>query len=115
MLRKIIREGGYYPKGYGRAWDDWSTLGQPDNVAVICYPVPLNLLFRWARNCWWWLHRGWRREFARERFERQLAANRHMTAYTDPAKEATAPDLILVDLEKMFGSRKENKCPPSSE
>lgn len=54
-LRRVIDEGEMLPRGYGVAWEDATTYLQGGCFTVVCYPVPLNLLFRWARNSYWFL------------------------------------------------------------
>tara|TARA_R100001230_G_C5599045_1_gene113390 strand:+ start:294 stop:560 length:267 start_codon:yes stop_codon:yes gene_type:complete len=48
-MRKYVHKGEVVPKGYGFAWQEWHTL------RAVCYPVPLNLLFRWVRTGYWFL------------------------------------------------------------
>lgn len=43
------------PFGYGVAWMSYAY------DAWILAPVPLNLLFRWARDAWRWMRQGPRR------------------------------------------------------
>lgn len=45
-IRREVRGGERYPVGYGVAWQRWECL------VAICYPVPLNLLFRWLREAY---------------------------------------------------------------
>lgn len=58
-LRKVIPEGGVYPKGYGVAWDDYRWGGPAE---VVCYPVPLNVVLGVLRKAFLWCRRGvpWR-------------------------------------------------------
>lgn len=48
-MRKIIREGEKYPRGYGlayiRYWLD----------EAVCYPIPLNVLVALLYRLKWWL------------------------------------------------------------
>lgn len=49
MLKRLVRPCEMAPWGYGLAYREFNM-----NVAV-CYPVPLNLVIRWARNLFFWL------------------------------------------------------------
>jgi len=48
-LRRYVHENEWMPTLYGLAWRDYV------RGAKVCYPVPLNWLFRWARDLYWWL------------------------------------------------------------
>ena len=47
LLRREVAAGIMLPRFYGIAYIDIMR-----NLRV-CYPIPLNLLVRWARNAWW--------------------------------------------------------------
>ena len=49
QIRLDLLQGAEVPRWYGVAWHDYNR-----DVAV-CYPVPLNILFGWARLVWMWL------------------------------------------------------------
>lgn len=51
-LAKEIPEGGFYPRGYGVAWDRY------DRLSVVCYPVPLNIVARFVRSAYFALRSG---------------------------------------------------------
>lgn len=57
-MKKCIPEGGEYPRWYGVAYDDFTQIP----FRVVCYPIPLNLLFGVAWRLKWWFKRGhaWR-------------------------------------------------------
>ena len=48
-LKKIIPQGELFPKWYGVAYHDMFQL------SYVAYPIPLNLIVRWARNVKFWL------------------------------------------------------------
>lgn len=51
-MKKLVNQGDYMPRGYGLAWlCATSTQG-------VCYPIPLNWLFRWIRDLYFFLARG---------------------------------------------------------
>ena len=59
-MRKVIQEGGIYPRFYGPAWDDLRI--NCDRLAiVVCYPIPINLILRWIRQLYLWLEWNTRR------------------------------------------------------
>ena len=72
-MRKIITEGEIIPQGYGVAWDDSTTLGM-DRLRVVCYPVPLNIIFRVARDFYWRLAKRGNIQRVRGKFEEKWAA-----------------------------------------
>ncbi len=37
------------PRGYGLAWRNFAT------ASFTCYPIPLNFIFRWLRDAYFWL------------------------------------------------------------
>ena len=49
-LEKAVREGERYPRGYGFAY-----MGEPWLDHKVAYPIPLNLVVRWARAAWIWI------------------------------------------------------------
>jgi hypothetical protein len=60
-VRRIVREGEIFPRGYGIAWHRWD-LGD-----AVCYPVPLNWVIAVALRVWWRLVAGpkWWRDIYR--------------------------------------------------
>ena len=48
-MKKIIDGGMQIPKGYGIAWRDFA------RDQAICYPLILNLIFRWIREIYFWI------------------------------------------------------------
>jgi len=110
-------EGGAIPRWWGIAWQESAVRG------YVCYPLGLHLLFRWARDLYWWLARG-RRDKAllaayrvgyddggrRAYFDRQAgqavvellrwrewADNLHDQAEQDPDKPVTKAFAEMVD------------------
>lgn len=55
LFRKIP-EGGLIPWGYGLAWRNWNT------AEAVALPMPLHLIFRMARSCYFRSMRLWRYE-----------------------------------------------------
>jgi len=47
-LEKTIAEYDHFPKGYGKAWYE------VERNRVVCYPVPLNIVFGFAHNTYHW-------------------------------------------------------------
>lgn len=68
-MRRYRRPGELLPRGYGTAWWDWAR-----NQGV-CYPVPINLLARWARAAWLRLARGPRQKAEMAAFRRGVSAS----------------------------------------
>lgn len=50
--RRYVSPGEIIPPGYGLAYHAY------DRDLSVCYPVPLNLAVRWARDAWYWLRIG---------------------------------------------------------
>lgn len=55
-LRKVIQEGEEVYQGYGLAWR------LPYKRVSVCYPIPLNWVFRFFRDVYWRLMMGNQRE-----------------------------------------------------
>ena len=49
FTKRQVYEGERLPWGYGRAYY------LPQTDAMVCYPVPFNLVVRWLRNLYYWL------------------------------------------------------------
>jgi hypothetical protein len=47
MIRKVIEEGEFLPRGYGIAWYE------PHRSRVVLYPIPLNWVMSFLRDAWW--------------------------------------------------------------
>lgn len=107
-LRKVIPEGGYFPRGYGVAW----RLVERDEI--VCLPLGLNVLARWGRAVVYWL------EYADPlSWERDLTLARHLgiaegRKYADRSYasgyavgrfegEAAGRKAALEDLQRMVG------------
>ena len=52
-MKKIIKEGGVIPKGYGVTWRMYNSC-----LDIICHPIPINLIIRFYMHCYWALQRG---------------------------------------------------------
>ncbi len=68
MIRRIVPEAVVVPWWLGLAYWRW------DREEAVCYPIPVNLIVRWARNGYFWLkatHRpDWIRQQTQDRYDR---------------------------------------------
>ena len=103
LFRKIP-EGGLIPWGYGLAWHNWN------RAEAVALPMPLHLILRVARSCYFRFMRLWRDEkwerllrdaynegyttgFARgQKFELELQVAHMLKAEQQKARDAAAAD-----------------------
>lgn len=54
-MRKVINESDCLPSFYGAAWDVYTheRNSSGTHFLVVCYPIPLNLIFRGIRNIYY--------------------------------------------------------------
>jgi len=52
-----VAEGGLLPTGYGVCWKNY------DRRTTTTAPVPLNVLLRSVRSCWYWLRTSYGHEY----------------------------------------------------
>jgi hypothetical protein len=51
-IKRFIREGEMFPKGYGIAWVEQNRYG------AVVMPIPLNVIAGHIRKMWFWLQQG---------------------------------------------------------
>jgi hypothetical protein len=115
-MKKIIREYERFPRFYGRAWYEF------ESQNIVCYPVPLNWIFSFARDVWWVLRRKQTLSYAElvykenynkamasfgEHVERHLKLQKHHEAELTARMQATE-DLLLRSQQAIGNNSKDD-------
>lgn len=87
LTKQQALQGEKLPWGYGLAY--WL----PHAHASVCYPVPFNLVVRWARNLYFWM--SCPKPTYKERCE---AMERQLCEYRDMYWQLHARHEVLLDL-----------------
>ena len=92
MLKKVVREMGLVPRGYGVAYYN------PFRKGAVCYPIPLNWFVGWWRKVCDYLLRGPKAHALNDR-ERSLEAREQALQHkTDRlVSDAVAAALKIID------------------
>ena len=100
-MTRVFNEGDRIPWWLGLAYWEWGM-----NVAV-CFPIPLNLIVRWARDGYFWIkatrHPGWldnqRAEAYNAGFGRGVAAG----AWVGERRMRARLDYVQARLDEWLG------------